>query len=147
VELHPFFVHFPIALIVTAALLDWVRWFSDRARLLATGFWGGTTPLLILAFLGAAAAVTTGLLDEDRAERGNAVLHDLIETHQTLAFITAGLLAVVVLWRVALRGAFPQRSSVPYLILLLAVVATVGIGAYYGGMMVYGHGAGVEIVR
>ena len=62
-ELHPFFVHFPIALIVTAALLDWVRWFSDRARLLAAGFWGGTTPLLILAFLGAAAAVTTGLLD------------------------------------------------------------------------------------
>ena len=38
---------------------------------------------------------------QDRAERGNAALHDLIETHQTLAFITAGLLAVIVLWRVA----------------------------------------------
>jgi uncharacterized membrane protein len=146
VELHPFFVHFPIALIFTAALLDWVRWFKDRTRLLAAGFWGGTTPLLILAFFSAAAAVTTGLLDAQHVA-STVPWHDHLDRHQVLAFMTSGLLAILVLWRVALRGAFPQRSVLSYLILLLAAVITVGIGAYFGGEMVYSHGAGVEIVN
>lgn len=143
VELHPVFVHFPIAMIVICLLLDWGRWIFDRDRLLGAGFWGGSTPLLVIALLGAIGAVTTGLIAEP-GDDATPIVKQLVETHQTLAFITSGLLALLVFWRLGLRGRFPQRLQFLYLVLLLVLATVVGYGAYFGGQMVFTHGVGVS---
>lgn len=143
-HVHPFAVHFPIALIVLALLLDWGRWFLDREKLLAAGFWGGTTPILIVALIGAGVAVISGLSAEDLAVKVG-IAEDLIDQHQLAAFLAAGGLVILTFWRIALRGAFPQNRYI-YLLSLLAVTGIVGYGAYVGGLMVYGSGAGFHTV-
>lgn len=144
-ELHPTIVHFPIALAVVVMLWDIGRWIFDRENLLRAGFWGGTTPLLIIAFCGALAAVATGLAAEP--EDASGVVHGLLEAHETMAFIGTGLLATLTFWRVGLRGAFPRKAGFLYLFLVLAAVVVVGYGAYFGGQMVYSHGVGVDAVN
>ena len=141
IQLHPIIVHFPVALTVVAALYDVGRWIFDREQLLSSGFWSGSTPLLILAMLGAFAAVATGLIAEP-IDPGNEV-HELIESHQLLAFIATGLLATLTFWRIGLRGTFPRKAGFLYLLLLIAAAVVVGYGAYLGGQMVFQHGVGV----
>jgi len=138
-HVHPFAVHFPIALIVLALLFDWGRWFFDRDRLLSAGFWSGTTPILIVAMLGAGVAVVSGLSAEDLAVKVG-ISQTLIDQHELAAFLAAGGLAILTFWRISLRGAFPASYRYIYLVLLLFVVCVVGYGAYVGGLMVYGHG-------
>lgn len=138
-------VHFPIALTMAATLFDVGSWIFDRERLLSAGFWGGTSPILILALLGAVAAVATGLLAEP--EETSEVVHELIEAHEILAFVATGLLAVLSFWRIGLRGAFPRKAGFLYLTLLLAVAIVIGFGSYFGGQMVFTHGVGVDAVN
>lgn len=144
IDLHPILVHFPIAITIIVVLLDWGRWLLDRERLLAAGFWDGTTPLLILGLFGALASVITGLLAEQAVEKTPAVAA-LIESHELAAFLLTGLLAFLVLWRIAKRGTFPRSGSLAYLLLLLIAAALVIYEANLGAEMVYRHGVGVEI--
>jgi len=144
IEIHPIFVHFPIALIMVVLILDWGRWIFARESLLSAGFWGGTTPLLIIALAGAIGSVLTGLQAEEGVEAG-LVVHELIEAHEMAAFFTTGIVALLTFWRVALRGAFPNRLPLLYLFLLICAAAIVGYGAYFGGLMVYSHGVGPSL--
>ena len=142
-EIHPIFVHFPIALVAVALFLDWGRWIFSRRRLLEAGFWDGTTPLLIAALIGAGLSVVTGLIAEGDAPKSEIVTQ-LIESHETAAFVVTGGLALLAFWRIALRGTFPCKWSLLYLVLLMLVAVVLGYGAYFGGVMVYGNGVGVS---
>lgn len=142
-EIHPMLVHFPIALVLAALVFDWGRWIFAREKLTTAGFWGGSTPLLLLALIGAGAAIVTGLIAEDGAPKSE-IVHELIESHETAAFVVASGVALLSLWRIALRGAFPRKWPVLYLVLLMAVTVVLGYGAYFGGLMVYAHGVGVN---
>jgi uncharacterized membrane protein len=145
IEYHPILVHFPIALSVIATLLDVGRWVFDRDRLLRSDFWGGTTPLLLAALLGAFGAIATGLNAEPSGP--SEAVHELVEAHETLAFVATGLLAVLSFWRVGLRGAFPKRGGFLYLALSLTLAVVLGYGSYFGGQMVFTHGVGVDAVN
>ncbi|GAB4323762.1 MAG: hypothetical protein Kow0074_16260 [Candidatus Zixiibacteriota bacterium] len=140
-DVHPLVVHFPIALALTAFALDWGRWFLDRRRLTEAGFWSGTTPILIIALIGAVISVVSGLMSEETIEQ-TATVAALLETHELLAFISTGGLALLTFWRVGLRGMFPRSNVWVYLLLSLVVATTVAIGGYYGGLMVHVHGTG-----
>lgn len=130
---------------MAAALLDVGRWIFDRERLLQSGFWGGTTPILLLALLGAIAAVVSGLLAEPT--NTTEIVHELIEAHELLAFVATGLLALLSFWRIGLRGSFPRKAGFLYLVLLLALAVIIGYGAYFGGQLVFTHGVGVDAVN
>lgn len=145
IEIHPIIVHFPVALTTVVAIYDVGRWIFDRERLLAAGFWGGSTPLLVMALLGAMAAVATGLIAEP--SEPSPVVHDLIEAHELLAFVATGLLATLTFWRIGLRGTFPRKAGFLYLMLLVTVAVVIGFGSYFGGQMVYTHGVGVKTVN
>jgi len=144
-ELHPFIVHFPVALTMVAAIYDVGRWIFDRERLLAAGFWGGSSPLLVMAFLGAIAAVASGLVAEPTET--TPVVNELIEAHELLAFVASGLLAVLTFWRVGLRGTFPRKWGFLYLTLMVTVAVVIGFGSYFGGQMVFTHGVGVDTIN
>ncbi|MEW5700968.1 MAG: DUF2231 domain-containing protein [Candidatus Zixiibacteriota bacterium] len=140
--LHPMLVHFPIALVLLVAALDGGRWFFDRDRLLGCGFWDGTTPILIAAMVAAMAAIASGLAVESSVHAAPRVM-ELIEAHELAAFGTAGLVSILALWRMALRGGFPRKGRWAYLVLITAAVLCVAYGAYLGGEMAFANRMGV----
>ena len=101
---------------------------------------------LVLAAAAALAAVAAGMESEIALNPTHA-LHATLDVHRTLAYSSLGLILVLAAWRYALRGGFPKRGAA----LLYAVVSLAGLGAmcgagYYGGELVYEHGAGVRAI-
>ncbi len=128
-KFHPAAVHFPIALLLGAALAELLslksksRFFSDAARY---SLWLGT--------MGAIGAATLGwfyggfrLVDEE------AIL-----TFHRWNGTGLAILALVTLWLNERRmRQYPSRNSL-YRTALLVTALLVGINGYLGGVMVYG---------
>ncbi len=137
-NIHPALVHFPIALVLTAALLDALAalWGKDSLRTAAGVLW-------ILALVGGAAAIGTGLWAQHTVFIPNALADDAIEDHETAGWITAGLVAAIALWRIVLRFDYPHGwLKEIYLLLAAGAVVTAGYTGYLGGELVYGHAIG-----
>lgn len=140
-RIHPVTVHFAIALFVMAALLD-VTGAATKKQELHRLSWIA----LVCAALAATAAVTAGLSAE-LALQPTHEAHQTLDMHRTLGFVSLGGILFLATWRYMLRGGFPQRSAaLVYLLLSAASVGAVGGAGYYGGEMVYTHGAAVRAV-
>lgn len=135
--LHPMIVHFPIALLFTSVLFDAAGILFKRDSLREGALW-----LLIMGLLGGVAGSISGDWAEEAAEK-SGIAESLIETHETLAFVTLGIFAVLLLGRLLMRNRLTPNITLPYF-----VVAAIGLGAlsatgYLGGGLVFEHGAGV----
>jgi len=58
-EIHPLVIHFPIALLSSAILFDFIYILSGREDLSQTGWWG-----LLLGLVSAGAGITTGIWND-----------------------------------------------------------------------------------
>src|SRR3979409_38257 len=101
----------PAALLLVTVLFDVAAWLTQRASLQAAAprsLWAGV--------LAGSVAVLAGLGAEDVIEHGEAI-HDLMETHETLALVTMGIFTVVLAWRLIrrarLRRAGPAAAGSP----------------------------------
>jgi uncharacterized membrane protein len=82
-------VHFPIALLFTSVLFDAAgAWFKRDS------FRDGALWLLILGLLGGVAAAIAG----EKA----GIAESMIETHETLAFVTLGIFGVLLFGRLVM---------------------------------------------
>ena len=140
---HPQIVHTPIVMLVFSAFFaivgrlfdrDWVR----KASVL----------LLVFGFLGAFAAVRSGLIAHRVPEHRQGVPEEAIDDHGEAgqwAMYLAGAALVAV--AVASRLSGPAAGVVGGLALLLQLMAAsaVGVAGYRGGALVYEHGANVRI--
>jgi uncharacterized membrane protein len=138
---HPIVVHFPLALVVTAAILLFAARLllpETRAATLATvGTWN-----LCLGALAALVALATGLAAVLDLHVG-AAAHQAISTHLKWAIFTTLALVLLAVWRGA--GSAPQaRPSWLFLIVLWAATAALLETGYRGGENVYRYGIGVE---
>jgi len=138
--LYPMIVHFPIALLMTSVLFDAASQVFKRESLREGALW-----LLVLGLIGGALASIAGDFAEEAAEHAG-IAESLIETHETLAFITMGIFGVLLVWRLFLRNHFTPHFLTIYLLVATIGVGTLGATGYYGGDMVYEHGAGVSVV-
>jgi uncharacterized membrane protein len=138
--LHPMTVHFTLALFIVAVLLDVLGKATKRSQLHTAAFIN-----LVLAGLFAVATVAAGMAAEVRLLISHPV-HQVLDTHKLLGFSAFGGIVLLLGWRLAHRGAFPQRHAVPYLAagILTAGLAT-GAG-YFGSELVYMHGVAVQAV-
>jgi uncharacterized membrane protein len=93
-RLHAALNDLPTALLLTAVLFDIAALVTKRITFRQVSFW-----TLVAGAIGGAAAVISGLQAEDHVEHGEAV-HEVMETHETLALITLGIFAVLALWRI-----------------------------------------------
>ena len=93
-RLHAALNDLPAALLIGAVIFDLLAAATRRETLRIASFW-----TLMLGALGAAAAVISGLQAEDHIAHGEAV-HRIMETHEELALITAGIFGVLALWRI-----------------------------------------------
>lgn len=134
---HALIVSFPVALLTTAVLFEFASLVLRKDGLRRTGF-----ALLLVGVIGAGAAVLIGLQAEDTIDHGNAI-HHLMEEHETLAFWTLGIFAVVGLWRLVRERKMGTRERIAAFVLSLAGLGVLVDTGHHGGKMVFEHAAGV----
>lgn len=138
---HPIAVHFPLALVVTAAfLLVTARlWRQERhaKTLAAVGTWN-----LCIGAVAALFALSTGLAALIGLHAGVAA-HQSIFLHVKWAIFTSLALLLLAVWRGA-GAAQESRPSWLFLVILLAVTAALVVTGYRGGQNVYLYGVGVH---
>ena len=136
-NLHPMFVHFPIALWAVAGLFIFLGTLRRRDDLFATGRW-----LLYLGAIGAAAAVATGLWAAD-ALGHDSPGHELVHVHRDLMLATSGLGLIATLGAAALRDRRHVAAKWVVTALTLATIGVLTLGADRGAALVFQHGVGV----
>ena len=136
--LHPAIVHFPIALLITAALAAVIYLFNRTAFLKQMIFW-----LLIIGVIFGAAAVLSGLYEEDKIVHNEAI-HEIIETHEKIGFAIAGLFVLLLIWFWVRKNVMSTGELSIWVLGALAGVGLLLYQGYLGGEMVFGEGAGVE---
>ena len=139
-NIHPLIVHFPIALLFTALLFDLLGWLLKKPELHSAAKWN-----LWLGTVGAAAAVGSGLWAASIVEHSEEV-HQIMETHETLGLVVLGISIVLSGWRWVKEITFSQKPWFIFLALSVIMVATMSVGAYLGGRMVYEYGVGGKAV-
>src|SRR5258706_9627447 len=93
-RLHALLNDLPSALLVTAVLFDLIGTLGKRPSLRQAGFW-----TLIAGAIGGVLAVVSGLQAEEHIAHGSAV-HEIMEHHEKLAFITLAVFGLLALWRI-----------------------------------------------
>lgn len=149
-SLHPALVHFPIALLTAAFLVETLALALGKPAWHRISLWN-----LGLGTVGAAAAVITGRLAESAAKH-TPEIHGVMELHERLGYVVLGLAGLVLAWRLLARDRLVGRARWAAWALLLAACGTMAWGAHLGGRMVYelgvggsyGRGStGIEVVR
>jgi uncharacterized membrane protein len=127
----------PVALLLVTVLFDLAAWRTKRSSLEAAARW-----TLWVGVIGGWVAVLAGLEAEDAIEHGEAV-HELMETHETLALVTMGTFTVVLAWRLVRRGRLGGVEQAA--LRLLSVAGLVGIvwTGRIGGKLMFEHAAGI----
>lgn len=139
-EWHPIAVHFPLALVVTAAFaLSAARLTPLRrhgAALAIVGTWD-----LCIGAIAALFALATGLAAVIHQELGLAARHAVALHVKWAIFASVGLLLLAA-WRGA-GTAQDSRPSRAFLVVLWAVTAALIVTGYRGGQNVYRYAIGV----
>ena len=147
-SLHPVVVHFPIAFVVVAPLLDLAclvfrsRVWLDRAA----------SAMYLAGTLGAGAAYLSGERAAEALQSISPAAESVLADHEAQAVLTLVVLAAATLLRVTVSWlARDDRRIKIGMFRLLALPATVAalamlaLTADHGGKLVYRHGIGVEI--
>ena len=137
---HPLVIHFPIALLMVAALVDFVGMPFGRPKWLAPA----VTTLFALGSAGAIVACLTGQQALDTVLMPG-MAHPIVQAHRTWAIATTIYFSVLTLIRVgvAFRAPLTLRYRVALLIAALVGVAGLQQTAERGGRLVYEQGVGV----
>lgn len=139
-NLHPLIIHFPIVLVLLAALVDLVQLLrpqSSRGRLAAVLYLLGAISAVVAFFTGRAASLevfTPGMA------------HGLVAEHRRWALVTTAFLVGVALVRGVAQVAGRGRSRVDRLVfaaLALSAAILVQQTAERGARLVYQQGVGV----
>jgi uncharacterized membrane protein len=127
----------PAALLLVTVLFDLGAWLSKRESLKAAALW-----TLWAGVIGGWVAVLAGEQAEDAIEHGEAI-HELMETHETLALTTMGIFTVVLVWKLFRRARLTPPEEAGLRLLSVAGLVTVIWTGVIGGKMVFEHSAGI----
>ena len=141
---HPFVVHFPLALVVTATALLSAARMLRREELVATLATVGTWNICLGA-IAALFALATGLAAVFGLHVSLAA-HQSISLHLKWAIFTTVALLLLAVWRGA-GSAQNSRPSWIFVSVLAAITAALIVTGYRGGENVYRHGVGVFMIE
>lgn len=137
-NIHPLFVHFPIAFFAGFFLLDLLGSWKDKPQ------WRyAASCMLYLGTIMSIFTVLAGFSAADSVEHDEAV-HDIMETHEHIGVYVLLLAFLLTFWRAKrwFKGsAFWNRV---FLGLSAGLCLLISFGADLGGLMVYGHGVGTR---
>lgn len=140
-DYHPLIVHFPIALLIVGSIAELAGHLLKRDDLRHFAFWA-----IILGVASTGAAYLSGSMAEEQVEHLPGI-HSTLEMHEELATITLVTWIGLGALRILLAGRQWLTSNIFYLyiVLLLAGSVLLGTTGYWGGQLVYQHGAGVKM--
>ena len=134
--LHPKLVNFPIALIISALILEVCSLIMRR-----DDFHKAAVTVYVMAALFSIPTVLTGLWEEARLR----LHHPVLTLHKQFAFLFMyGALSGLLLLKLC-RQFFPLWHRGVFIFLLLFLSAVVAMAGYYGGHMVFEYGSGVSL--
>lgn len=140
-NVHPLFVHFPIAFLTAYFLLEIMGLVLRQPGL--RQFAGG---LLYLGAFGAVLAAAAGFVAASSVPHGGQV-HVIMEWHERLMLTVSGLAVVLAVWR-ALAGVAVSAMAIGlHLFLAAAMMSLMFFGTDLGGLMVYRYGVGVASLQ
>ncbi|HSE67773.1 MAG TPA: DUF2231 domain-containing protein [Gemmatimonadales bacterium] len=137
-RLHAVLNDFPVGLLIAAVIFEILFLFTKRDSFRIVAYW-----TLIAGVIGAGLAVLSGLGAEDRIAHGEAV-HEIMEEHEELAFITTGIFAVVALWRLWRERVMSRGERMAALCLALVGSGFLVSTGQHGGELVFDHAAGIK---
>jgi uncharacterized membrane protein len=135
-NVHPLFVHYPIALLAAATLFYVVAWVARSERWAFTAY-----VTLLFGTAGGALAIATGLYAGGGVMVSRSVRAALLERHEALMLTTGCLALAASIWATIQRP-FPRRLRPLFIALLFAMIGVLFKGADDGGRMVYDYNAG-----
>lgn len=138
-NVHPVFVHFPIALFPTALFFYLIGIIRKRNDLLLAG-----QICLGLGFISTLITVLTGYWAQESFPHGETI-HHMMGTHQVLGFTILALAVILMIWSFLKREGFPKASPLFLMLFGITVLATLQ-NADLGGRMVFVEGAAVKVV-
>src|SRR3989441_5956914 len=121
---------FPAALLLVTVLFDIGAWVTKRESLKAAAVW-----TLWAGVIGGGGAVLAGLQAEQAIEHGEAI-HELMETHETLALTTMGIFTGVLTGELYRRAKLTSAEEGGLRVLsLVGLVTAVWTGVLGGKLM------------
>lgn len=137
INIHPIFVHFPIALLLTSTVFYFLGCLFKKEEFLIAGKW-----TLYFGTIAAALTVWTGLQAANTVSHGAGV-HELMTIHQYFGYAILGLSAALSLWLLISKANMPGKGRFLFLILLFVLAGLVAQSSDFGGRMVFQNGVGV----
>jgi uncharacterized membrane protein len=130
---HPAVVHFPIACLVVAAVIEWAAILRRQA-----GFGPGVPVVLAIGIIGGFAAMLSGFEFEEVVKGGLGEKGlEMLERHELAGIVsTASAFAAFVAGLIYRRGPILGKRIV-YLLLLHLSAAAVAYGGALGGSLVW----------
>lgn len=137
-NVHPMFVHFPLALLSVGLLFDLLGYLFKKQSLSSAGWW-----CFSLGVLSAVITVFTGLQAEQKLKVSGEA-HEILENHEHFQITSTVVFVVLWIWRSITREGIPKFPMI-YLVITAIAVGAIIYGAHYGGELVYEHGVGTAV--
>ena len=142
-NIHPYFVHFPIAILSVGLLWDLLGILLNKESFKNAGWWAQVFGVIAIII-----TVTTGLIAANAVAHSEAA-HEIMETHETIGLIVAGVFILLLIWRSFLKTSLPLKKFYQTIYLAIGILAVVTMlyGAHLGGKLVYEFGVGGSAVQ
>jgi uncharacterized membrane protein len=137
-NIHPLFVHFPIAFFTAFFLFDFFGAVAKKEKWRYVAGW-----LLYLGTIAAAFTVVAGLFAAESVEHGEDV-HEIMERHEHIGISVLSLSLFLSAWRLKQWGLHSKTGNTIFLCLAGFLCVLLSLGADLGGLMVYQYGVSVK---
>jgi len=138
---HPVFVHFTVALLTVSSTLFLVSHFASdwqhrqtAFKVAEWNFWIGSTVTVATALAGWYAYNTVA---------HDTPSHAAMTLHRNWALGTLTMLGILAFWLWSSRHRETNKSSSPFVIVVVLLLGLLGTTAWHGGEVVYRYGLGV----
>jgi uncharacterized membrane protein len=138
--IHPAIVHFPIALLVMAAVLHVLAFFISKPDLRTFAFW-----LHLVGTVTCVAAILSGDYAEGQLLEPSEAMRDLAGEHETLGMISGWGFGVLAVWAYLRKESKVKWEQIGFVVLFVLMTGILLIAAQHGGELVYEYGAGVSL--
>lgn len=143
-NLHPFFVHFPIALTITCFLFLLLGHAFNITKYpaLASGFQRSALYILWASSFFFIVTVIAGFYAYYTVSQHNEIIHAAMQFHRNIALVTTLSIIVLSVWSIYLfyKDQFPTKIfTICFTIPVILVLCT----GYFGGELVYRYSVGV----
>ncbi|RLD65640.1 MAG: hypothetical protein DRI98_14545 [Bacteroidetes bacterium] len=139
IPIHPRIVHFPVALLIIAAVFGVLAlvFSSKRRQFMELLIWN-----LAIGVAGAIIAIITGLQEEKNLAHNDAI-HNILEIHELIGYVISVISLMLLIWMILRKSKMRLPEFASIVIILVLSSGLLGYGAHLGGKMVYAEGAGV----